>query len=161
MHNLVWEKDGLKYYSITRADGLNCQERAAQKAEKLAGYATNAVARSNDWVEKASEGKDFLALAEPIKVGHHSEKRHRALFERNNARMQNAFKELEKAESYESRIEYWEKKRKKSTCQCLKAWNSFRCSLPMRKKYHQALKNGTIEKPHSLALSYAKRDVTT
>lgn len=157
VHNLVWEKDGLKYYSITRADGLNCQERAAQKAEKLAGYATNAVARSNDWVEKASEGKDFLALAEPIKVGHHSEKRHRALFERNNARMQNAFKELEKAESYESRIEYWEKKAQEVNLSMPESLEFFQMQLADAEKYHQALKNGTIEKPHSLALSYAKK----
>ncbi|NLC30600.1 MAG: DUF3560 domain-containing protein, partial [Candidatus Moranbacteria bacterium] len=74
-------------YSITRADGFNNQERAKNKVEKLNGYADNANKRGDDWREKSNEGKDFLALAEPIKVGHHSEKRHRALIERNWNRM--------------------------------------------------------------------------
>lgn len=32
--NFLYEKDGFFYYSITRADGFNCQERARAKAEK-------------------------------------------------------------------------------------------------------------------------------
>ena len=32
--------------------------------------------------EASNEGKEFLVMGEPIKIGHHSEKRHRALIER-------------------------------------------------------------------------------
>lgn len=35
VHNLVAERDGFFYYSITRVDGYNMQERAKAKAERL------------------------------------------------------------------------------------------------------------------------------
>ncbi|HKL86907.1 MAG TPA: DUF3560 domain-containing protein, partial [Treponemataceae bacterium] len=95
-------------YSITRADGYNSQERAKNKVEKLNGYADNADKKGDDWQEKSNEGKDFLALAEPIKVGHHSEKWHRALIERNWNRMSNAMEEFKKADAYRERTAYWE-----------------------------------------------------
>ncbi|HKL85270.1 MAG TPA: DUF3560 domain-containing protein, partial [Treponemataceae bacterium] len=75
VHNLVGytgtKEKPMYCYSITRADGYNNQERARNKVEKLNGYADNANKRGDDWQEKSNEGKDFLALAEPIKVGHH------------------------------------------------------------------------------------------
>ncbi|MDG6260281.1 DUF3560 domain-containing protein, partial [Glaesserella parasuis] len=58
--------------------------------------------------EAANEGRDFLSLAEPIKIGHHSEKRHRALIERNARRMELAVEEMRKAENYADKIAYWE-----------------------------------------------------
>ena len=83
IHNLIYQKDGFFFYSITRADGFNAQERALAKAEKYNGYAFNAEKRSSQYYEASQEGREFLSLGEPIKVGHHSEKRHRALIERN------------------------------------------------------------------------------
>ena len=80
IHNyLGCTKDGFHLYSITRCDGFNSQERAANKAEKLEGYAANAEKRSEKYYLASQEGKDFLSLGEPIKVGHHSERRHRKL----------------------------------------------------------------------------------
>jgi hypothetical protein len=60
-------------YSITRADGYNTQERAKAKAEKYSSYAASAEKKSTEYYEASHEGRDFLALGEPIKVGHHSE----------------------------------------------------------------------------------------
>ena len=96
IHNLVAQKPGLFYYSITRADGFNNQERARKKAEKLKGYAASAKKRADKYYEASNEGKEFLSLGEPIKIGHHSEKKHRALFERNHNRMRKSIKEQEK-----------------------------------------------------------------
>src|SRR5690606_5676202 len=93
-------KDGGFLYSITRADGFNAQERAKNKADKLNGYAGNADKRSNQYYEASQEGRDFLSLAEPIKVGHHSEKRHRELIDRNWERMRKSVNEADKAEEY-------------------------------------------------------------
>lgn len=88
--NLVAQKDGFYYYSIVRADGFNVQEWAKKRAEKLNNAATNAENKSNQYWEASNEGHHFLALGEPIKIGHHSERRHRALIERNHNRMHNA-----------------------------------------------------------------------
>src|SRR5690554_5032869 len=68
--NLVMEKDGFFYYSIVRADGFNIQERAKTKAERYEKWAESAEKKSEQYHEASNEGRDFLALAEPIKVGH-------------------------------------------------------------------------------------------
>ena len=108
--NLLLVKDGFCYYSIVRADGFNVQEWAKRKAEKLNGAAINAERKSDQYYKASHEGADFLALGEPIKVGHHSEHKHRALIERNNNRMSKSVELSKVAEKYESRAEYWESK---------------------------------------------------
>lgn len=81
--NLIYERDGFYYYSIVRADGFNVQEWAKQRAERRHEWATSAVQKSCEYYNKSNKDKDFLSLGEPIKVGHHSEKRHRkALLDR-------------------------------------------------------------------------------
>ena len=144
-------------YSITRADGFDNKERAKNKAEKLNGYADNAKKRSDDWQEKSNEGKDFLALAEPIKIGHHSEKRHRALIERNWNRMSNSMDELAKSKAYESRIEYWESMANKIDLSMPESLEFFQLQHEEAVEYHKGLKDGSIEKRHSFSLTYAKK----
>ena len=85
--NLVASKEGFYYYSIVRADGFNVQEFAKKKAERFQNWSNSAEKKSTEYWKASQEGKDFLSLAEPIKIGHHSEKRHRALIERNFNRM--------------------------------------------------------------------------
>src|SRR5678810_1290234 len=89
-----------------RADGFNVQERAKLKAEKYGSWADSAQAKSNQKYEDSQEGKDFLVLAEPIRIGHHSEKRHRALIERNWARMDKSIELRDKAKEHEKKAEY-------------------------------------------------------
>jgi hypothetical protein len=144
-------------YSITRADGFNNQERAKSKVEKLNGYAENAEKRSSDWQEKSNEGKDFLALAEPIKIGHHSEKRHRALIERNWNRMSNAMSELDKAEAYRERTSYWESITNKIDLSMPESLEFFEIQLKEATEYHQGLKDGFIKREHSYSLAYSSK----
>ena len=139
--NLVLEKDGFFYYSIVRADGFNVQERAKRKAEKYDEWALSAHKKSSEYMKDSQEGAEFLRLAEPIKIGHHSEKRHRALIDRNWDRVGKAVKMTEKAEEHERKAEYWEKKQDKA------------------KEYHQGLKSGKYPKQHMYSLTYAKKDV--
>mgnify|MGYP005818018453 CR=1 FL=1 len=114
VHNFMGKtKDGYFLYSITRCDGFDSQTRAANKAEKLEGYAANAEKRSTAYYEASQEGRDFLALGEPIKIGHHSERRHRKLIERNWERMGKSVAESDKAKEYERRAEYWKDKASK------------------------------------------------
>ena len=146
-------------YSITRADGYNSQERAKNKVEKLNGSADNATKKGNDWQEKSDEGKDFLALGEPIKVGHHSEKRHRALIERNWNRMSNAMEEYKKADTYRERTAYWESMANKIDLSMPESLEFFEIQLEEAKEYHQFLKDNPAERPHGMSLSYASKKV--
>ena len=163
VHNFVGytgtKENPMYCYSITRVDGYNNQERAKQRVEKLNVYADNADKRGNDWQEKSNEGKDFLALAEPIKVGHHSEKRHRALIERNWNRMSNAMEEYKKAGTYRERTAYWESMANKIDLSMPESLEFFAIQLEEAKEYHQFLKDNPAERPHGMALTYAKKKV--
>lgn len=163
VHNLVGytgTKENPRYcYSITRADGFNNQERAKQKVEKLNGYADNSDKRSNEAYEKSNEGKDFLALAEPIKVGHHSEKRHRALIDRNWKRMEKSVNEANKAKAYRERTVYWEDMANKIDLSMPESLEFFAIQLEEAKEYHKFLKDNPKERPHGMALTYAKKKV--
>lgn len=157
--NLIYQRDGFYYYSIIRADGLNAQERARQKAERLNGYADNAENRSNEYYKASQEGKDFLVLAEPIKIGHHSEKRHRALIERNAKRMDKCVEESKRAEQYESRARYWAAKANDINLSMPESLEFYAHKLETAKKYHEGLKNGSIPKQHEYSIPYAKKEV--
>lgn len=159
IHNLVKENDGYYFYSFTRCDGMNSQVRAQQKAERYQGYADNAMRRSNQFCEAANEGHEFLRLGEQIKVGHHSEKRHRALIERNARRMDKAVAEMQKAESYESRIAYWESMAGKIDLSMPESLEYFRFELDKAKKNHSELKAHPEKRAHSYSLTYAKKAV--
>ena len=152
-------REGKFYYSITRTDGFDSRERAAQKVEKLNAWADNAEKRRDEWREKSNEGRDFLVLAEPIKIGHHSEKRHRALIERNWSRMANAMKEDDKAEAYRSRTAYWESMADVIDLSMPESVDFFEAQLEEAIEHHKALKDGTIKRAHSYSLTYAKKRV--
>ena len=157
--NLIGEKDGFFYYSIVRTDGFNVQEWAKKRAEKLQGAALNAEKKSTEWYEKSNEGKDFLSLGEPIKIGHHSEKRHRALIERNHNRMSKSVEFSKKAEEYESRVAYWADKANTINLSMPESLEFYEFELEKAKAKHEDLKSGKVERSHSYSLTYAKKDV--
>lgn len=157
--NLIYQKDGFFFYSIVRADGFNAQEYAKFKAEKYNGYAANAEKKSEQYYNASKEGADFLALGEPIKVGHHSEKRHRALIERNWNRMGKCVEFSNKAESYESKAEYWERKANVINLSMPECLEFYEYKLEKAKEYHEGLKSGKYERAHSFSLTYAKKEV--
>lgn len=160
VHNYIGKtKDGFNLYSITRIDGFNSQARAEAKAEKLEGYASNAEKRSNAYYEASQEGRDFLALGEPIKIGHHSERRHRKLIERNWARMGKSVAESEKAKEYERRAEYWSERANKIDLSMPDSLEYFEEELRKAKEYHQQLKNNPDLRKHSMSLQYANKAV--
>jgi hypothetical protein len=157
--NLVAERDGFFYYSIVRADGYNCQERAKAKAERYSQWAASAEKKSEQYYNASQEGKDFLSLGEPIKVGHHSEHRHRALIERNWNRMGKSVAESEKAEQHESKAEYWEKQASKINLSMPESIEYFEYLVEKRKEYHEGVKSGKYPRQHSFTLTYAKKDL--
>ena len=157
--NLVAFKDGFYYYSIVRADGFNAQEFAKQKAERIGKTISKAEDKSTEYWKASHEGRDFLALAEPIKIGHHSEKRHRALIERNHNRMRKSVEMQEKAESYESRKLYWENKANEINLSMPESLEYFEYKVEEAKEYHEGLISGKYERSHSYSLTYAKKAV--
>lgn len=159
VHNLVHKNENYWYYSITRTDGFNSQERAKRRLEKLGEWAENAEKRSLSSYEASNEGRDFLALAEPIKVGHHSEKRHRALIERNWKRMAKSVEESNKAKAYKDRMGYWEELSEKIDLSMPESIEFFEVQLEEAKMYHEDLKNGVVAREHSYSLTYAKKRV--
>jgi len=159
VHNLVGRREGMFFYSITRADGLSNQDRAKQRVERLNSMAESANKKGENWQEKSNEGRDFLSLGEPIKVGHHSEKRHRALIDRNWKRMSNAMDEFKKADTYRERTAYWDAMAKKTDLSMPESVEFFEIQLEEAKAYHKAVKDGNIPKEHSFSLAYANKKV--
>ena len=157
--NLIAEKDGFYYYSIVRADGFNAQEFANRKVERLQNAALNAEKKSTQYWEASNEGKDFLSLGEPIKIGHHSEKRHRALIERNSKRMGKSVEYSKKVEQYEDRVSYWEKRAKTINLSMPESLEFYEFELEKAKAKHEGLRMGTIPRVHSYSLTYAKKEV--
>lgn len=158
--NLVLrDKEGYYYYSIVRADGFNVQEHAKAKAERYQRWAEGAEQKSNQLWEASNEGRDFLVLGEPIKIGHHSEKRHRALIERNHNRMHNAVEQSKKAEHHESKAEYWERKANVINLSMPESVEFYEYKLEEVKERHEGLKSGKYQREHSFSLNYAKKAV--
>lgn len=155
--NLVGQKDGFYYYSIVRADGYNVQERAKAKAERYSQWAASAEKKSTQYYEASNEGREFLSMGEPIKVGHHSEKRHRALIDRNWERMGKSVAMTEKAEQHESKAEYWERKTKDINLSMPESVEYYEYKVETAKEYHEGVKSGKYPRSHSFTLTYAKK----
>lgn len=146
---------GIYYYSVVRCG----ESYAKRRAEKWEAAAEKSKSRSDEAYEAAQEGRDFLSLGEPIKIGHHSEKRHRALIEKNNNRMRKSCQEIEKAKQQESKAEYWKHKASEITIAMPESLEYFAYELEKAQVYHLGLKNKTIRAEHSNSLAYAKKRV--
>lgn len=156
VYNLVQEASGKFYYSIARIEEKNYAERKAEKYENSANTHSK---KSDDWYQKSQEGRDFLVLAEPIKIGHHSEHRHRALIERNFNRMGNSVKESEIADKMEQKAEYWNKKAQEINLSMPESLDFYNFKLDQAQKLHKGLKDGSIPKEHSYSMQYANKQV--
>ena len=154
--NQVGNKNGLYYYSIIREDDESFADKKVKKYENATARAEE---KSKGYQDKAREGGDFLSLGEPIKIGHHSEKRHRALLERNNNRMRNCITESEKAEEFKSKAVYWKNKANEINLSMFESLEYFTFKLEQAQKYHKDLKDGIADKKHSYSMSYAKKEV--
>ena len=154
--NYLCTKNGLFYYSVVRVDQ---ESYAKRKAEKYENLSEKQKAKSDEWYDKAQEGRGFLALGEPIKVGHHSEKRHRALIDRNWDRMGNSVKAAEKAQEYQDMANYWKSRENDIDLSIPESLEFFTHKLEEARKHHEGLKNGSIPKEHSYSIAYANKAV--
>jgi len=156
VYNLVLHKNDKYYYSVVR---LEEKTYAQRKAERYNNSATNHAAKSENYYNASQEGKEFLSLGEPIKVGHHSEKRHRALIERNWNRMGKSVEFAEKSEAAERKAEYWENKADEITLAMPESIEYFSIMLEKAITHHTGLKDGSIKREHSYSLTYANKEV--
>lgn len=158
--NLVGkDKDGNFFYSIVRADGFNYQEYCKQRAERFQKWSASAEKKSTEYWEASHEGRDFLSLGEPIKIGHHSEKRHRALIQRNHNRMAKSVEQTKIAEQHESKADYWERKAKDINLSMPESIEFYEYKLEVAKEKHKYLKDNPDKRSHSYSLTYANKEV--
>ncbi|MFC0994489.1 DUF3560 domain-containing protein, partial [Pasteurella multocida] len=159
IHNLVKEQNGFFFYSFVRTDGLDTQERIKRKVERYRKAESSANERSYNWVEKSKEGDSFLSLGEPIKVGHHSEKKHRALIARNARRMDRAVEEMDNAKRFKEKADALERHADKIDLSMPASLEFFSNELEKAKAKHQDLKDHPEKREHHFALTYAKKAV--
>lgn len=157
--NLIYAKDGYYYYSIVRADGFNVQEWAKRRAERRKQLAKSALAKSHEYYEKSNKHSDFLSLGEPIKVGHHSEKRHSKMIEDSFNNMCKSFEYSAKASEHENAVEYWENRANTINLSMPESIDYYKHLYELAVDYHSGLKSGKYPRVHAYSLTYAKKKV--
>ena len=157
--NLIFERDGFYYYSIVRSDGFNVQEWAKRKAERRREWAASAGRKSHEYYEKSNKDRDFLSLGEPIKVGHHSERRHRKAIEDAWNNMGRSVEFSDKAAEHEKLAEYWDSRADTINLSMPESIDFYEHKLEMAKEYHEGLKSGKYPREHMYSLTYAKKEV--
>lgn len=158
VHNLVAEKDGFYYYSITRTDGFNHQKWAERRAEKYEERAGKAEQKSSEYYKKSQKDNEFLSLGEPIKIGHHSERRHRKMIDDAYRNMGKSVEESNKAKELEYKAEYWRAKENEINLSMPESLEYFEEKSKILKEIFEKMKAGEIERTHSFSLEYARRD---
>lgn len=157
--NLVAQRDGFYYYSITRADGFNSQERAKAKAdmwrtrsEKHEAEATAAFDASNNAV------KD-IPFGQPIIVGHYSERKHRRAIETSQRNMDKMCREMQTAKEQGWKAVHWDKMTDKIDLSMPESLEYYAHRLEQAKEYHEGVKSGKYPREHAYTLTYAKKNV--
>lgn len=157
--NLIFERAGFYYYSIVRADGFNVQEWAKRRAERRREWAASAVRKSDEYYKASNKDSDFLSLGEPIKIGHHSERRHRKSIEDAWNNMGKSVEFDEKAKEHERVAQYWDEKAEVINLSMPESVDYYEHKLSAAKEYHEGLKSGKYPREHSYSLTYAKKAV--
>lgn len=157
--NLIGKKNGFFYYSIVRADGFDFKEHARKKAERLQGFATNAVKKSDSEYNRSHDITKHIPMGQPILVGHHSEGRHRRDLQKSWDAMGKSVALQEKADKYMSRAEYWEARATEINLSMPESIEYYEYKVEELKEKHQQLKDTPELRKHSFSLTYAKKDL--
>jgi len=160
VHNFLHEKNGFYYYSITRVDGFDYQAWCQRRAERYAGYSSNAESKADEYYKRSNKDKDFLSLAEPVKVGHHSERRHRKIIKQAQDNTTKWIEHLRKSEDYQTRVQYWSNRSNDINLSMPESIEYYEIRLSKAMEYHKLMKETPKnERPHSYSLTYAKKEV--
>lgn len=160
VHNLVHEKDGFFYYSITRVDGYDAKERYRRKAERYGTYSQNAEARADAYFERSQDAVKGIEFGQPILVGHHSEKMHRAAIEKSNSAMSHSVAEWDKSKEYAEKADTYQRLADSvMNLSMPESLEYYAEALEKAKEYHEGLKSGKYPREHSYSVVYAKKKV--
>jgi hypothetical protein len=159
VHNLIYEKDGFFFYSITRADGYNLQERAKKKAENYKEWSASAEKKSDSSFNASNQITSNIPMGQPILRGHHSQRRHERDLERSWNLMGKSVEFAEKAKDHVSKAEYWAARANDINLSMPESIEFYEFQLEKAKEKHEGLKSGTIPRDHSFSLPYAKKEV--
>lgn len=160
VHNFVGKtKDGCCAYSITRTDGTNKATVAARRAERRREWAQKAEERSSRYFDKSQSAVAGIVPGQPILVGHHSEKRHRAAIDKSWAALGHSVEEDRKAENHLDKADYWDRKAEDITLDMPESLAYFKEQLELAKEYHEGVKSGKYPREHAYTLTYAKKNV--
>lgn len=157
--NFLGEKDCCFLYSITRADGYDHQERARAKAERYEEWADKARQKSDEAFERSERAVAGIPIGQPILVGHHSERAHRAAIDKSLAAMGKSVEESKKAEAHESKAAYWERMADKIDLSMPESIEFYQHKLEAATEYHAGVKSGKYPREHAYTLTYAKNAV--
>ncbi len=155
--NLIFKKDGFYYYSIVREDGFNVQEHAKRRAERLQDSAVRHAKKSEDYYKKSNKDRDFLSLFEPIKVGHHSERRHRRIIREAQENATKSYQEADISKKFEYRAQFWQGKEDTINLSMPESIDYYEHQMELRKIYHRDLLENPEKRGHSMGLAYAKK----
>jgi hypothetical protein len=86
-------------------DDTDLAKIAEERAERFEGYSDNASQRSQDAHTKVKNITAGIPFGQPILIGHHSERRHRAAAEKVQNGLHKAVEEHKKSEYWKSRAE--------------------------------------------------------
>ncbi len=157
--NLIFERSGFYYYSIVRADGFNVQEWAKRRADRRREWAASAERKSDEYYRASNKDADFLSLGEPIKIGHHSERRHRKAIDDAWNNMGKSVEYEEKAKEHERVAQYWDEKADVINLSMPESVDYYEHKVSEAKEYHEGLKSGKYIREHMYSLTYAKKAV--
>jgi hypothetical protein len=157
--NLVRKDSECNYYSTVRADGLDKNKINDKKLEKTKIALTNAIERLKNAPSLSDNEKDFLSLAEPIKIGHHSEHKHRRLLKRLDGILKKQYEISCKIDGLKETIEYLSNKEKEINLSMPESLEYFLEELEEAKYEHKFLKDNPEKREHSFSLAYANKKV--
>lgn len=135
------------------------QEWAKRKAERRSEWASSAESKSTEFYNKSNKDADFLSLGEPIKVGHHSERRHRKAIDDAWNNMGKSVALSDKAAEHERVAKYWEKRANTINLSMPESIDYYEHKLEQAKEYHEGVKSGKYPREHMYTLTYAKKAV--
>lgn len=159
VHNLVEAKNGFFFYSITRADGYNCQERAKAKAEQALASAERANEQSAACVDRALSYTEHIVAGQPILTDHYSAKHHRAALAHADSAMRKAVELDRVAKEREERAKYWAVKKDLINISMPESIDYYTYELERLESEHKRLLEHPELRSHAYSLTYAKKAV--
>jgi len=156
VYNLVCKtKDGCNCYSVVRL-GENYIDKKIKKYERAI---VNSETKSQHYYDKSNTHRDFLSLGEPIKVGHHSENRHRKIINQAWDNMSKSVEYADKAIEQENKLAYWENKKEQITLANPDCLEYFEFKLQQKEVLQKEYKTGLRKQEHSFSLNYCTKEI--